>query len=117
MLRAVGNLFGEGLWYVGSVLTNPTDGTVLVDSGALTGNQHLVGIAAAATVPWVYDIQHRDSANATNLHVQRRRPAAGNEDWNSPNKVNTGNGDRIRIVLVGNVTGEIQVGLFLQEVA
>jgi hypothetical protein len=118
LLTAVGHLFGTGWWYVGTVLTNPTAGTVLIDSGPLYGqsNSYLIGVMGASTVNWAYDVQHRNAANDTNIHAQRRRPSAGNEDWNSPNKILVGSNERIRLVLLADVTGEIQVSLFLQEV-
>ena len=109
------NLLGRGRWWAGSILTNPTDGTVLVDSGPITAGTYLVALVGTGSVAWVYDFQHRDAANAANNNAQRRRPAAGNEDFLAPNKVQVASGERFRAVLVGNVTGEVQMSVFALE--
>lgn len=114
--QAVGYFFGDGQWFEGDILTNPTNGTVLVDTGPLLKGVYLIAVTGAGSADWVYDLQHRDSANATTVEGQRRRPAAGNEDWVFGNKIPVDTNERIRAVLVGNVTGEIQMSLLIQEV-
>lgn len=107
---------GIGRWIDGALLTNPTAGQVLVDTGVLTVGWYLIAIAGSASVDVVYDFQHRDIANGANEAVQRRRFAAGNEDFLFPSKIHVREGERIRAVLVTTITGELQLSIFALEV-
>lgn len=109
-------LVGDGYWFDGAVATNPVDTTVLVDSGVLKAGNYLVQVVAGSSVAWVYDLQHRDAPNTGNVHTQRRRPAAGPEDCVFTAKFKITLNERVRVVLVGNITGEVQVSLLIQEV-
>lgn len=117
--KAVGQLFGDGVWVNGDILTNPADQTVLVEYQIPTGTQgyYLWGLMAACSGSPIYDVQHRNAANSANVHSQRRRPGQGNDDWNSSNKLYLQNDERVRVILQGALVGEIQVSLWIQEVA
>ena len=64
--------FGPLLYVPSAVLTNPTDGTVIAASGALSRGQWLFGVAGSASVAIVFDLLLVTAALAT-----RRRPGAG----------------------------------------
>jgi hypothetical protein len=113
---AVGFIFGGGVWTIGSVLTNPADGAVIVDSGPLAGSNYLFSISGASSIDWVYDVQLRDATNANTLFSQRRRCKAGNEDFIFPNKLPMSTNQRLRLVLVGAIVGELQMSIFNNEV-
>jgi len=115
--KAIGHFFGAGAWFDGPVFTNPANGTVLVDTGPFIKGSYLIGIMGASSVPWVYDVEHRNGTNSANVHVQRRRPGSGNDDWNSSNKIDLDTNERIRLLLQGAITGEIQMSIFIQELA
>jgi len=102
----------KGRWISGDLLTNPTDTTVLVDSGPLNQGLYLFAAFGSGSVAFVYDIQHRNAANNASLSVQRRRAIAGNEDTLLPSRISLREGERVRLVLVGNVTGDVQMSLF-----
>lgn len=111
-----------GAWTTGAVLTNPSNGDVLVDSGpmsAVRGGYFLVGVIASASVPVVYDLQIRNAANTVTLQSQRRRLAGTtsnlNDDLLLPNKISMHQNERLRCVLVGGITGEVQLSIFTQE--
>jgi hypothetical protein len=116
-LQAVGHLRGDGQWF-DAVKTNPNDGDVIVDTGALSpAGEYLVAATGAVSVASAYDFQYRDAANATTLHFVRRRLAAGPEDWISPNKVsNVLLNERFRIVQIGTIVGEVQLSIWIQRV-
>ena len=114
--KSVGYLQGDTGWVSGTVQTNPGDQTVLVDSGAMTAGQYLFAVVGAGSVAWIYDVQQRDSSNASNIDVQRRRPAAGNEDFLFPNKITLAANERVRCILQGAIVGEVQMSLFFMEV-
>src|SRR5712671_4365236 len=106
---------GDGLLIDGTILTNPTDQTVLVDTGPLNISgppgswvDHLFAVTGVSSVALVYDIQHRDATNSTNLHVIRRRFGPGLDDKPLANKIAIAANERIRVVLQGSVTGEVQ---------
>ena len=107
---------GDGFWTSGSVLTNPTANTIIVDTGALSAGRYLFAISGESDVAWVYDIQHRNAANSANVSAQRRRPASGSEDFLFPNKITIAANERVRILLTTGVTGEIQACIFYLEV-
>ena len=117
-LAAVGHLRGDGQWFPGSVLTNPNDGDVLVDTGQINPpGEYLFSVHGAGSVAWAYDVQYRNATNTGNNLSQRRRLAAGNEDFVFPNKLsNVLLNERIRLVLVGTIVGEVQMSLFMQRV-
>ncbi len=115
-VQAIGHLIGTGTWYSGSVATNPTTGTVLVDTGALGAGEYLVAFSGGGTVSWTYDAQHRNAANDANIDAQRRYCAAGNEDFIFPCKLTVAANQRFRAVLVGNITGDVQMSIFVLEV-
>lgn len=103
-----------GLWFPGSVAINPSDATVLVDTGPLTIGTYFVSVQGGANVAWVYDLQHRDSTNSSNVHAQRRFPAAGNEDFICASTFDLATNERLRCVLVGSITGTVQLSIFAQ---
>lgn len=111
-----------GQWHTGEILTNPSSGDVLVDTGpisAVKGGYYLVGVVGSASVAIVYDLQLRNAANDTTLQSQRRRFAGTesnrNDDLLLPNKISVQQDQRLRCVLVGNITGEVQMSLFKME--
>lgn len=107
---------GEGAWTAGSVLTNPVDTTVLVDTGALPAGRYLFAIHGTSSVAAVFDVQHRNAANGANNAAQRRRPIAGDIDFIIPNEITLADQERLRVVLVGGITGEIQLSIFVKPV-
>lgn len=114
--KSVGHLLGDGAWVAGSILTNPADGTVLADTGPLSKGNYLFAVSWSGTAAAVYDVQHRDSANGSNIKSQRRRPAAGNDDWLLPNKIAIDTNERVRCALVGAYIGETQCSIMYAEV-
>lgn len=115
--KAVGYLQGSSDWVSGSVNVNPTDGTVLADTGPLNPGNYLFATVIASSVASAADIQYRDSTNASNNDAQRRFVVAGqNDDFLFPNKLTLANNERLRIVQNGNVTGTVQASIYWLEV-
>lgn len=116
--QAVGHLQGTASWTSGSVFNAAPipDGTVLVDTGALTAGNYLVAVAGSGSVAWAYDVQWRTAANTANNAAQRRRNTAGPDDLLFGNKVTIAASERFRVVLVGDTTGEVQCSLMFMEV-
>lgn len=106
----------SGIWTSGAILTNPVDGTLLVDTGPLSNGNYLLACVGAGSVAWTFDTQLRDAANATSLQSQRRRPAAGNEDFLFASKIAIALNQRLRCLLVGVIVGEVQMSIFYQEI-
>jgi hypothetical protein len=116
MLGAVGHLVGTGTWTSGLVLTNPADGALVVDTGPLTGSSYLIAFSGSTSANAVYDVQWRDATNTTNKLVIRRRPQAGNDDFIFASKITLLANERVRCVMVGAITGDIQLSAFVVEV-
>jgi hypothetical protein len=116
---AVSGFFtGDGVLVDGAILTNPADQTVLADTGPLnvsgpagTWVDHLFAVTGCSNVALVYDIQHRDATNTTNLNVLRRRFGPGVDDKPFANKLAIGPNERLRVILQGSVTGEAQAAI------
>jgi hypothetical protein len=109
---------GEGKWFAGTLLTNPGDGATLVDSGVLPAGNYLLAVVGSTTGDAKYDLQHRDAPNTGTVKSQRRVLQANfNEDFLSPNKFAVGEGERVRCVASGAITGVIQLSIWLQRVA
>jgi hypothetical protein len=104
----------EGIKVAGSVLTNPADTTVIIDTGQLEKGNYLLGFiietsAAGAAV----DIQHRNAANSANIDFVRIRiPNVGTEYPLFPSKIKIDTNERIRLTMSGGITGEIQANIF-----
>lgn len=107
---------GTGVWFPGAIATNPADQTVLVDTLALLPGTYLVSVQGAGSVAWTYDLQRRDSTNSVNQASQRRRPAAGNEDFICAGTFDLLTNERMRCVLQGAITGEVQLSIWMQPV-
>lgn len=104
-----------GVWTSGSILTNPTNGTLLADTGQLVRGWYLFAVSGAGSGSWIFDVQHRNAANTANNDSQRRRPAAGDEDWILANPIFVETNERLRIVLSGDMVGEVQMSIFHLE--
>ena len=115
-LAAIGHLIGTGTWVSGSVFTNPLNGDVVVDTGALGAGEYLFAICGGGSVAYTYDAEHRNAANDANIDAQRRYCAAGNEDFIFPCKLTLAANQRLRVSLVGNITGALQLSIFVLEV-
>ena len=106
--------YGTGLWSNSDLLTNPTQGAVVVDTGAFASSRAdmLIAIVAAGTVAFTYDVQYRNAANNANLAAQRRVCSAGNDEFLFPSILSVVQAERVRVVLVDAITGDLQVSIF-----
>lgn len=103
----------DGIKVAGSVLTNPADTTVMVDTGQLEEGNYLFGFIIEASVAANVDIQHRNAANSANIDFIKIRVAnAGTEYPLFPSKVRINTNQRVRLVMSGGITGEIQANIF-----
>ncbi len=111
----VGGIQGDHGWTAGSVLVNPTDGTVLVVVSGIGAGNYLFAVSGFGTVAWTYDIQLQDSGGGV-VTTQRRNPIAGTDDFLFPNKVTVPTNGQVKLILRGNITGSTQMSIFYQEV-
>lgn len=109
---------GPGYWIAGSVLTNPLDQTILVDSGELLAGNYLVAVSVASSGLSKYSVKVLSTGLVTRYSQLRYVPEAGNDDFQIGNKITLYGGDRIRIILEGVVAGggSIQASLYFMEV-
>jgi hypothetical protein len=114
--QAVGFLHGATAWVSGAVITNPTTGLTIVDTGPLTtAANYLFAVTGSCDASWTYEVRHLDVGLAT-LHAVRRIPAAGNDDLLFPNKIRLENNERLRVVCIANATANVQLSIFWIEV-
>lgn len=116
--RASSHFVGSTGWVAGSVLNNPANGTVVADSGAIADAGHyFLAAIVAADADFVYDIQHRNAANDTTLKTQRRYIKASIPDTAIlPVPIEIAVGERVRLVSVGGLTGNVQGSVFTEHV-
>lgn len=115
-VAAVGHLHGDGQWTDGALNVGPPNGTVIVTITGLQGGNYWVHVTGSCDVAWTYDIKHTDLGGGTTRHVQRRRPAAGNEDFLFGSKIPTQTNDELTVITVGATAGTLQMSLFVQQV-
>lgn len=99
---------GPLIWVPSAVLTNPSDGTVMCDSGPLSRGVWLFGVTGESDVSIVFDVK---AVLAAKLFA-RRRPAAGDIDWLQPSQGRLDQGESVRVVIVGNPAAIVQMTLW-----
>lgn len=106
--------YTTGTWSNSDILTNPTQGTVVVDTGAFpsTTADLLIAVIASGSAAFTYDVQYRNAANDANLASQRRVCGAGNDEFLFPSILSVNKDERVRVVLAENLTGDLQVSIF-----
>ena len=106
-----------GIWQPGSLLTGVVaDGTTLANVTGLPAGWWLFGATGSCDIAWVYDFQLLDSLGAVITNqTQRRRPAAGNEDFYLPSAVHMPANSQVLLILRGTVTvAALQMAIFTQ---
>lgn len=102
-------------WLDGQVFNAPAANAVLFDTGAVIpeGDQQLPAILVSSTSPAVVLLQHRNAANAVNLH-QHAIVLAVDQTLYLPSlgSINCQQGERLRAVLFAAIAGRIQVSFF-----
>lgn len=105
----------DGVKVVGSILSNPGGGTLLVDTGALAAGNYLVGFIISHTAATYIDVQHRDSTNTANIENPIRLVYGGGDTeypmW--PSKITIALNQRLRVVMAQALVGDIQASVFL----
>lgn len=113
-------VIGINLVFPGSKVTNPADQQVMADTGALDAGSYFVSVQGSGSVAFVYDLERRNAANSavvtTNGQAEshRRRCAAGNEEFFLGVSMAVLIGERIRVLMQGAVTGQVQLSLLIE---
>lgn len=107
----------DGIRIVGSLLTNPSSGDITVDTGALSEGNYLFGFLVTTSVAAIIDIQHRNAANSANINSFRTRASQeGTGHILFPSKIRIATSERIRMVMGGTITGELQASIFYVKI-
>lgn len=98
-----------------SDFADPASGAVVLDSGPLHAGQYDIEaelfLATGATGGTTFLVQHRNAANDANIfELTRNTPAAGASAVMKLSRKLTF-GQRLRVVLVGDITGSVQAVL------
>src|SRR6266705_2950993 len=101
--------FGPVIWVPSAVVSNPTDGTVLCDSGALSRGFWLFGVSGETDVSIVFDLK---AVTTLGKLLARRRPAAGDIDILVPNQVEMPQNEHVQVLIVGAPAATVQLTLF-----
>lgn len=109
--------FGGG-WKSNGYYVNPTSGLILADTGPLSaGIWHIVlfvGSTASLTTAQL-GIQLRNKSNDVNI-VQQRFGIHNNIGYQYPEiTIKLNDGERVRIVVLGGITGSIQASLIFRR--
>lgn len=104
------------LYFTATPTTNPTSGTVIVDSGALTQGMYELRLLPGASAAALFTLQHRDSTNASNIAAISIRAAAG-QTAEYVLKFAVNSNERIRLVMGANLTGDAEGALQIERIA
>ena len=103
-------------WITGGLQTNPAAAAVLADTGPRSGPAgstdtilELILLASASAACGV-EIQHRNAANNASVWQHAFRVAA-DSPLCLPLPVTIANGERVRVVMLTNPTGQVQASL------
>ena len=103
-------------WITGGLQTNPAAATILADTGPRSGpagsTEVILELAllASSSVSCGVEIQHRNTANNTNIWQHAFRLAADG-CVNEKICVTIANGERVRVVMLTAPTGLVQASL------
>jgi hypothetical protein len=103
-------------WLTGGLQTNPAAAAVLADTGARSGPAGSteasleLKLLATASAACGIEIQHRNAANNANVWQHAFRVAA-DTIVNVDIPVTVANGERVRVVMLTNPTGQVQASL------
>jgi hypothetical protein len=108
------------------LLTNPTTATVVADTGALTSDlggsgtyEVLVTFSTSATA--IFQVEHRNIANSANVDDVQIFQVAANTVVAIPLrfflKVDATGGERVRVMMQTNLTGNASASITVQRVA
>ncbi|MEM4313088.1 MAG: hypothetical protein QXH95_03430 [Thermoplasmata archaeon] len=100
----------------GNLFVNPLADTIIVDTNGLQLGYYYFGFVVTSSVACIIDIEHRDESNSQNKHRIRIRMNAGTEYPIFWNPIQILNNERIRLKLIGGITGEIQGSIFYIKV-
>lgn len=102
-------------WNSALLQTNPAANAIVADTGpALGDNARKWYTICSSTVSAILIVEHRDAANATNLHSQGFfLPANGTVTMGPDSALVVLNGERVRLRLNAAVTGSLWCSVFL----
>jgi hypothetical protein len=99
-------------WHTEGLKTNPTEGTLMADTGATPAGSYAVGVLAAGTVLTTIRLEYRDSSNTSNNASQILKVQA-NSTVQVTLPVYLADDERVRAVMDADAGGKCQVSLFL----
>src|SRR5213596_2579449 len=99
---------GPFVFSASPVVSNPTDGTIMCDSGALSRGPWLFGITGETDVSLVYRVVLVNAGT----ELTRRRPAAGDIDWLQPSQEQINQNEIVRVLIVGAPLANVQMTLW-----
>lgn len=102
-------------WQTNGILTNPTGGTVLADSGPLGAAKRSICFVAAANITAIVVLEHRNAANDATLKSQAfmvlaSAPLILTLPWAV---LDMADNERLRITLNATIVGSIQASTFV----
>lgn len=89
--------------------TNPTTGTVMADSGALTAGNYVVGVIVGQSAVARYTVQRRNAANGANVGDTLVLYGAAGQSGQYQLRTPLEAGERIRVVMTADLTGTSSV--------
>ncbi len=98
-------------WTTAGGQTNPTNGTVIADSGQLPTGVHRLGLLVSCTARCTVEVQHRNAANGATIWGHLFQIAADSPmNLSLPITIENVN-ERVRIVMGANLTGSVQASI------
>lgn len=107
------SLAAHAMWVTGGPKPNPVAGTIIADTGFISGGSSVYTLVCASTVIARFEVAVRDAADTTDVVVQNFFvPANGNISFSFP--IDVPPGGKIVIRTPASITGTVQ-GSILKE--
>jgi len=99
----------------GTEQTNPTAGTVIVDSGALPAGTYLFYVSIGASAAAQFQVQRRDAANGSNVGNPALKYIAAGQSAQFVYQTVLESNERVRVTMDDNLTGTAVADLVYQR--
>jgi hypothetical protein len=102
-------------WSTAGLITNPTNGQIVADTGALPAIPFVPTFWCYSTVACQLTLHHRNATNSADLHTQQVALSTENSNFQTfgiPTQITLGVNERITLTVDIGFVGQIQCSIF-----
>jgi hypothetical protein len=101
-------------WSTAGIITNPTTGQIVADTGALPATPFIPTLMCWSTVSVNITLHHRNSTNTADLHIQQMSLTTEGTPFvifGLPTSITLGANERLTLTVDSGFTGQIQCSI------